>query len=67
MEKITLNEAYERFDNYLDCVEDDVVICGMHYDPSKALKALDPIAYKEVFTKYIDSLIKDKSITVEGF
>ena len=62
---ISEREAYERYDDMLDDCHEDVKICGMTYNTSKALKDVDPIAYRCGFSDYTASLEED-NIFVEG-
>lgn len=39
-------EELERYDQMLDECYPDVEICGMTYAPSRALRLVDPIAYR---------------------
>ncbi len=47
------NEVYDEMLN--DCHEDSD-ICGHQYSPSRALLAVDPVAYRCGFNDYMDSL-----------
>lgn len=51
------DEALEAFDNTLNACYDVIKVCGYEYDPSRALKELDPIAYREEFNNWLDSEI----------
>jgi hypothetical protein len=66
IETISESEAYERYDNMLDDCYPMVDVCGYTYDPSRALKELDPIAYRVGFSDYVSSLEED-NIQVEGY
>jgi hypothetical protein len=46
----------EEFDNYLDDLYGDVLVAGMPYPTSQALKELDPTAYRCEKVDYEDSL-----------
>lgn len=48
-------EALERFDEFLDEIHPTVTVCGYNYDPARALKELDPTAYREEFNNWLDS------------
>ena len=63
---ISDHEAYERYDDMLDECYGEVKICGMSYCTSRALKEVDPIAYRCGFSDYTSHLEED-NIYVEGF
>lgn len=48
-----------QFDDMLDETYESVNICGHDYTPSYALKSVDPIAYRESFLAYADSVERD--------
>ena len=58
-------EALELFDEHLDECYDWVKICGMEYDPSRAWKVVDPIAYRCAFNDFVSQLEEDHRY-VEG-
>ena len=62
---ISEREAYEMYDEMLDECNEDVKICGMSYCTSRALKDVDPIAYRCGFSDYTASLEED-NIFVEN-
>ena len=62
---ITEYEALERYDDMLDECYEDPKICGMSYCTSRALKEVDPIAYRCGFSDYTAHLEED-NIYVEG-
>ena len=62
---ISEHEAYERYNDMLDECHEDVKICGMTYNTSRALKEVDPIAYRCGFSDYTSHLEED-NIFVEG-
>ena len=62
---ISEREAYEMYDEMLDECNEDVKICGMSYCTSRALKDVDPIAYRCGFSDYTASL-EERKIFVEG-
>jgi len=62
---ISEHEAYERYNDMLDECHEDVKICGMTYNTSRALKDVDPIAYRCGFSDYTSHLEED-NIFVEG-
>ena len=62
---ISEHEAYEKYNDMLDECHEDVKICGMTYNTSRALKEVDPIAYRCGFSDYTSHLEED-NIFVEG-
>lgn len=48
-------EAEVMFNEALNESYDDIVICGLSYLPSEALKATDPIAYRAMFLDWLDA------------
>lgn len=49
-------DALQRFDDFLDEVwPENVKVCGYEFTPSRALKELDPTAYREAFNNWLDS------------
>lgn len=48
-------EALERFDDFLNECWEPVKICGYTYDPARALKQCDEVAYREEFNNWLDS------------
>ena len=62
---ITEYEAYERYNDMLDECHEDVKICGMTYNTSRALEEVDPIAYRCGFSDFTSHLEED-NIYVEG-
>lgn len=64
-EIITEDEAFERYNDILDS-EGPVTIAGIEFDPSRALRELDPIAYEVGFNDFVSSLTDDE-IYVENY
>ena len=62
---VTEHEAYEMYDDMLDDCFGDVKILNMLYYTSRALKDVDPIAYRCGFSDYTATLEED-NIFVEG-
>jgi hypothetical protein len=62
---ISEHEAHERYDDMLDDCFGDVKILNMLYYTSRALKDVDPIAYRCGFSEYTATLEED-NIFVEG-
>ena len=46
----------EQYSSMLDECYDEVDVCGYKYDPSHALRLLDPTAYRCGFVDWLDSL-----------
>ena len=61
--KLTDRVITDLYDSMLDDCYDDVNICGLNYVPSRALKEVDPIAYRCGCNDYIDSLLEDEIFT----
>ncbi len=54
-ERMTWDEAYEKFDDFIDETNLPVLIVGIRYNPSRVLRKIDPIAYREEFNNWADS------------
>ena len=54
-EGITDYELHERYDDMLDECYGTATVAGMEFDTARALKELDPIAYRCGFHDWIDS------------
>ena len=61
-QKITELEAYEMYDQMLDECHPMVDVCGYTYDPSRALKELDPTAYRCGFSDYFANMEEEYEI-----
>jgi hypothetical protein len=60
--------AHERYDEHLDEIYGVVQIGGYHYDTSRALKEVDPIAYRVGFSDWVDELMEEQpDILVVGY
>lgn len=58
MEKIGENEAYQRFDDFLDELHNEgqgIDIGGIAYTYSRVLRTIDEIRYEEEFNNWMDS------------
>lgn len=65
-EKISMDAAEEMFDDCLDSDADSpIMIAGILFDASRVLKEMDPIAYKESFMCYLNSIADD--LVIEGY
>ena len=49
------NAAYNRFDDMLN-ESGPVIVAGLEFNPSDILKEMDPIAYRNYFEDYMDSI-----------
>lgn len=68
IEVITENEAWDKFNEYLDAyTEDGVDVMGSNYALSQILKAVDAIKYKETFLSWADMMAEDEVFLVEGY
>ncbi|MGB0971180.1 MAG: hypothetical protein ACPGVG_09495 [Mycobacterium sp.] len=54
-EGISDYELHERYDEMLDAIYGDAAIGGMTYSTARALKEVDPIAYRVGFGDWVDS------------
>lgn len=52
--KISYSDAEDMFDDMLNSSYEAVQIMGLDYEPSEALKRIDPIAYRESLLNYMD-------------
>ena len=57
-EKAVYYYAEDTYDEVLD-MGDEIVICGLSYSPSIALKRVDEVAYRCYLHDYADSLMYD--------
>ena len=62
---ITEEEAEAMYDSMID-EGGPVTVAGIDFVPSRALKLLDPIAYRTGFSDYADMLIQD-GYEIEGY
>ena len=56
---LTESEALSQYDDMLDDCYPMAEICGYQYQPSRAFRELDPIAYRVGFSDYCSSLSED--------
>lgn len=47
------------FADFLDETYDDIEICGCKYQPSRTLREVDPVAYREFYNNWLDSQLTD--------
>lgn len=69
--EVSDSDAHERFDAYLDEALEEVTVGSLTFDPSRALKELDPIAYRCEFSDWTsDELVESgywvRVITEDG-
>ena len=64
-EVITEYAAQSLFDDMLDDCHGVVCVAGYTYRTSELLKTVDPVAYAEEFSGYVDSMREE--FTVEGY
>ena len=62
MSELSYEQLCEMFDECFDDGIPAVVFGGLAYQPSRVLKSVDPIAYREEVINYIDSLLTDEQI-----
>lgn len=55
-------ELEDMFEDFLDEVTPVVEVLGMSYNPSQVLKHVDPIAYREEFSNWLDSECQEGSL-----
>lgn len=63
---ITEREAKEMYETMIEETCPMVEIGNLSYSPAQVLELVDPIAFNEGLSDYIDSLIEDGEV-VEGF
>lgn len=59
---LSVLDEEDLFDDYLDEAFGDVKVAGYEYPTSRALKELDPTAYRCGMADYIDSLVSEGAI-----
>ena len=65
---MTEEELQESYDNGLNETWGTVNVAGHTYDTARALRELDPIAYRVGMADYADSLLRDDdALTIEGY
>lgn len=58
-QEVSEYELQSMYDDMLDGVSETIQVFGLTYDPSHVLKELDPVAYRNGFNDYIDSMMQD--------
>lgn len=64
VEALTERESFERFDDFLNEIHETVSICGYDYDPARALKMLDEVAYREEYNNWLDNELQEGSFSL---
>ncbi len=62
----TDRELHEMYDDFLDDCYGDVKIGGYEYSTSKAMKEVDPIAYRCGFNDWLDSEVESEQLFYYG-
>lgn len=73
LEELTTKELEEQYNNYLDALQSNITILypndgiqQLSYLPSRTLRAIDPIAYRDGYLNWIDQKVKvDEFIEVD--
>jgi len=63
MATINENELEKMFNDFIDDTSETVKILGLEYQPSAALKEIDPTAYRTHFNDWQDCEIKNGSFS----
>ena len=61
------SEAMDIFDQMLDDCNPDYEIGFLRFSASAVLKTMDPIAYREDFMLYVQTMGDDGAFLVEGY
>lgn len=56
MSYTTMSELVEAYRDFLDEVEEEVVIAGCAFSPSRILEELDPVAFRYGYLDYADAM-----------
>ena len=59
LQYLSIKEAEERYDDFINDVSEKVVIGNLSYDPARVLKAVDETAYNVGLHEYFDSIDGD--------
>lgn len=62
---LTESETEEVFSEFLSETGEAVTIMGYEFDAGRALKAIDPIAYRVEYLNYVDSFYHELSIPTD--
>jgi hypothetical protein len=65
-QELTDYELHQMYDDMLDEIYSDCKIANMDYSTSRALKDVDPTAYRVGFVDWLDSEISNEVITEEN-
>ena len=60
-------EAMESFDELLNECNPEYTMGYLSFLPSDILKSCDPVAYREDFLNYVNSMAEDGAFYVEGY
>lgn len=52
--ELSESEADEAFQDFVNEINPVITICGLDYEPARALKQIDPTAYHEGFLNWMD-------------
>jgi len=66
LEEISDYELHQMYDDMLDEIYPECKIGGMNYSTSRALKEVDPTAYRVGFVDWLDSEISNEVIMEEN-
>ena len=55
-------DLHERYDEMLDECYEPVTVTGMEYQTSRALRELDPIAYRCGFNDWLDAEMQEGNV-----
>jgi hypothetical protein len=63
---LTEGEALEAYRDLIDSTEPLVEVCGSSFMPSRVLEEMDPVAFQDGFSDYVDAISED-GMLVEGY
>jgi hypothetical protein len=63
---LTEYEALEAYRELIDETEPMVEVCGSTFMPSRVLEDMDPVAFREGFSDYVDAIAESGTL-VEGY
>ena len=67
LQVISEYQAMQSFEEMLDEVHPVVKVGYLSFSPSEVLRELDPVAYREDFILYCDSMAEDEVFLVEDY
>lgn len=59
IEELSESEADDKFQEFVNETHEVLTIMGIDYDPARALKEIDPVAYQQEFLNWVDSEERD--------